>query len=183
MPKRRQTIPDIPSIPRIPDPPKYPTVTFGNKEFEIHPFSARTDDFVYDDSARFLITAVPVGSKVYNQLFEIQSTNPAAIDRLAKGVSENDDVAAVAVARDLMTILSNKDTKEILEEVFESLPKLAAIACHYTDPDVTEDDIRGWVKSSLDPNLWRAVIEQFKVEKIMEQIGSISGVVKEFGGA
>lgn len=160
----------------------FPVVTFNNQSFEIHPISDRQDDGAYDDAAQFLILGIPTGSKVFSELLRVSKDNPTAIERIAKGAS--DESGMLSVAMDLVDIVSKSDIEGLLDDLSDVLPKLAAIACHYTDPTVTARDVRNWTKSPINPAMWTAVVQQFKADKLMEQIAALQGVVGEFvGGA
>lgn len=159
--------------------PAYPVVTFNDRSFEIHPMSDRDDDAVYDDAAEFLILGIPVGSKVYSELLRVTNDNPAALDRLENTKLETEK-EQVAFAMDLMDIVTKSNIEHLLQDLRDTLPQLAALACHYTDPTVTARDIRKWSKSPINGQLWRAVIEQFKADNLMGQLGALTAVAGEF---
>jgi len=158
--------------------PVYPVVTFGDNTFEIHPIADRDDDYAYDDAARFLTLAIPVGSKVFSEFIKLGEDNPEAIARVQKAQAEGEEVSSVF--SDLIGFLATGDFGNLIDEVSDVLPKLTAIACHYTDPDVTERDIKRWTKNPLHKEMWRAVIAQMSADNIMAQIGSLQGMMGEF---
>lgn len=158
---------------------KYPIVTFGDNQFEIHPIADRDDDYAYEDSARFLTLAVPVGSRVFNELISLGANNQAAIERVTRAQENQEDQASVII--DLVGLLAKGDFGSLLDDVADVMPKLAAIACHYTDPDITELEIKRWTKSPLNKEMWRAVIAQMKCDNVLQQVGSLQGLMSEFG--
>ena len=160
---------------------EYPVVTFDGRDFEIHPMSDRDDEQVYQDNARFLAIAVPLGTKVYSEIMEAAQNNPAIINRVAKAQQNQED--DVNVIMDLFAILSKLDTGALIEELAEVMPKLAAIACHYTDPDVSVKDIQCWSKGPLNYMLWKATIKQLKAEGIMGQFNQLQDLLSEFKAA
>ena len=159
----------------------FPVVVFDGQEFEIHPISDRNDDWAYEDSARFLTLAIPVGSRVFSEILKLGADNPLVVDRIAKAQANEESTADVII--DLVGLVSKMDVGSLLDDVSDTLPKLAAIACHYTDPDVTDRDIKRWSKSPLNPVLWKAVVAQLKADNVLAQVGDLRSVMSEFSGA
>lgn len=158
------------------------TVELGGRKFEIHPISDRSDSFAYDDSAEFLMLAIPVGSRVFNEMLKLGAENNESISRLSK-VDLSDDKSINSASMDLVDIITKSNIENLLRDVSSALPKLAAIACHYTDQDVTEDDVKSWAKSPLNSELWKAVIWQMKADNIIAQITNLKGLMSEFSAA
>lgn len=161
--------------------PQEVKVTFGGKEFEIHPIADRDDDYAYDDSVRFLVLAIPVGTRVFSELMRLGDTNPKAVERIKDATEKQEDTASVIL--DLVGLLQKTDFGSLLEEVGDTLPKLAAIACHYTDTSVSERDIRNWTKNPFHKDLWNAVIAQMKADNLLAQIGGLQSLLGEFKSA
>jgi hypothetical protein len=157
----------------------FPTVTFGGNEFEIHPISDRNDDYAYSDSARFLTLAIPVGSKVFGEFLKLGTDNPAAIDRIQKAQADDEGFSAGLII-DLVGLVSKLDVGTLIDDIADAMPVLAAIACHYTDPDVAAADIKKWAKSPMHPELWKAVIAQMKSDNLLKQISGIQTLLGEF---
>lgn len=160
--------------------PEVTVITLGGNEFEVHPISERDDPFAYDDASQFLMLAIPVGSRLFSELLKISQSNSGLIERLSKATDE-DSLTGVAI--DLVQIVADANVDALLRDISDTLPQLAAIACHYTDLDIRASDIKGWAKSPLNLEMWRIVIGQLRADKVFEQIGALRGLVGEFNEA
>lgn len=180
--RKLKAVEPVEEVPQEPVPElKFTVVQFDGQDFEIHPISDRDDDFAYEDSARFLTLAIPVGSKVLSEILKVGADNQAVSDRIAKAQAENEDQVSVII--DLVGLVSKLDVGSLLDEVSDTLPKLAAIACHYTDPDVTERDIKRWSKGPLNPMLWKTVIAQITADNVFQQVAGLTQLMGEFSKA
>lgn len=165
----------------VPVAESFPTVVFAGASFEIHPITDRNDDGAYEDSARFLVLAIPTASKVFGHLLKLGADNPAAIERIQRAEKNNEDRFSAGLIMDLVGLISQLDMGTLIDEISDAMPVLAAIACHYTDPDVTAADVKKWTKSPMHAEMWKAVIAQMKADNLLGQIGGIRELLGEFG--
>lgn len=156
-----------------------PIVRFDGREFEIHPLSDRVDSYAYEDSVDFLLMAIPAAIDVYGKLMKVVEDNPNALIGLNSADLTTSEGQTGAVTT-LIEFLSKLDSGKIIKEIADSLPAIAAIACHYSDIDVTAADIREWARTPLHTDLWRAALLQLKAEDIMGQFASVQKVISEF---
>lgn len=157
-------------------------IELGGWTYEVRPISDRDDDYAYDDAAEFLILAVPLATKIYGELLKLGTENSDLASQLAD-IDVEDTAQLASAAAGVVEFLSHLDTGALIREVSETLPALAAIACHYTNADVTARDVRNWAKTPLNHGMWRLVVAQMKAENIFSQLGNLQGLLGEFSTA
>ena len=153
-------------------------VVLGERVFEIRPISNRTDENAYQDASELRALFVPLVIRVIGSLSQAGESKLA--DLIDHITVSGDQVEPQSIL-DAIAILTKLDLRSILKELFVILPSICTIACHYTDPTVTERDVRRWIKSPLDVNAWQAAVLQITAEDLISEVYELRDSVKGLG--